>query len=812
MEAVAPACLPVDWQRDPPDSIQQVCRDKLHTRVEPEASMEVGEAIGEQLSEATLRWFRLHYPQGPEEHERTLLSDAWVEVLCDVLCSSVADFGDSCDAWLEMVFLLWGEQWLPDIIAMFEDGVAERDVDDIFADFAVHLEGYQLLARIHKPPRIGSAHLPTYGASAVHDVYSYLHELVAARGLSLLVLSRDMAVSLEFGDLALGSESWNAVLQLYALGAVAATLVGSPCETFSEARFNVHDEQHSGSGNFYQQAALALGHHMAQGGFFDPSICKAQGQCKTQCVDQRLVGSAYGTAPLTHVSQYLWGATVIKPTGLLHYQMSQFKKVLYAHADLHARRPGNVAIGRDDTGAFKTSKHTEYPARFCKGLAATIVQAISMAQQQGNDLERQVVDLQGRLQQHEEAEDLQRRQYEFQVTRRWDAKMAAQQARRQLLLAELSASEDQQVHLHQQMGHLRSESEQLLRVQLEELSVEADALRSLNRERDELCEEAEARGREEEQQALQDQQLAQHFRERQQLALEKVRRAKAQSSVLRQQLGLPEPSAPAVPNVAERQVEVEVPEVLPEDPGDPAPGPSADQEEDSGYTREEWMDFFSEDAGGLEHGRIGCLGKGLRSPEHRGGYLGGQLKGCRDGSVHSADLRDTAELAGLPSRCGLSEALRRSSHRSSPFAYVLWDSLGAKLIFHPNGNKDASDGFCSIALRIPEGAQLSRVLYINHDAFGPNIVKQALEGYTNACRVIKPSSALRGTAADILVLGVKEIYQYGWASDPMLERLVFIDDAFLHLGAVEVAWRTFVAVVARGIFFSRDTEAYSLIS
>lgn len=100
-----------------------------------------------------------------------------------------------------------------------------------------------------------------------------------------------------------------------------------------------------------------------------------------------------------------------------------------------------------------------------------------------------------------------------------------------------------------------------------------------------------------------------------------------------------------------------------------------------------------------------------------------------------------------------------------------------QLIFYPNGNKDASDGFCSISLRIPEGAQLSRVLYINHDAFGPNIVKQAVEGYTNACRVIKPSSALRGTAADILVLGVKEIYQYGWASDPMLEKVLLIGDA-----------------------------------
>lgn len=224
--------------------------------------------------------------------------------------------------------------------------------------------------------------------------------------------------------------------------------------------------------------------------------------------------------------------------------------------------------------------------------------AMELSATRGNDLERQVVELQGRLQQHQDAEDLQRHQYEFQVTRRWDAELVAQQGKRQLLLAELSASEDQQVHLHQQMGHLRAESEQLLRVQLEELSVEADALRSLNREHAELCEEAEARGREEEQQALQDQQLLAGFRERQRLALEKVRRSKAQSSVLRQRLGLTEPSVAELQVQQVQQVPVEsAPEVpvesAPEDP--PSEGCLEADEEDSGYTREEWMDFFSEE-------------------------------------------------------------------------------------------------------------------------------------------------------------------------------------------------------------------------
>ena len=53
----------------------------------------------------------------------------------------------------------------------------------------------------------------------------------------IFVLSLDTAVSFEFGDLMLDSPSWNILLQLYELGLVASTLAGTPCETFSEARF-----------------------------------------------------------------------------------------------------------------------------------------------------------------------------------------------------------------------------------------------------------------------------------------------------------------------------------------------------------------------------------------------------------------------------------------------------------------------------------------------------------------------------------------------------------------------------------------------
>ena len=56
--------------------------------------------------------------------------------------------------------------------------------------------------------------------------------------------------------------------------------------------------------------------------------------------------------------------------------MPFFCKHPYAQADPHAKKPVNVAVGRDQAGEFKTAKHKEYPEQFCKGLAHAIVQTL----------------------------------------------------------------------------------------------------------------------------------------------------------------------------------------------------------------------------------------------------------------------------------------------------------------------------------------------------------------------------------------------------------------------------------------------------
>ena len=456
------------------------CNRKLTIIHQPPDPVAEGERIGEELTQATSNWFQRFYPQGPTEDEKNLLADAWVEVLCARCFTSEVDL----DPWLEMVFLLWGEHWMPDLLASLEDGVAELDIDHLFADFAAQLDRYRLLAQwAHLTYKLGlcapldpKAHrsqapadkpkcpkansrivqevprpfadqvqwqqrirqmrfldLPSPRACpklllpngeeaflVIHlfsgrrrpdDVHDALHAFATSRQLKLIVLSLDTAVSSEFGDLALNSASWRILEQIYAMGAVGATLVGSPCETFSEARFMLPEDLPPGStlprplrsalrllglegltarelrqchlgGNFFQQGALVLSYHMKFGGcFVSEHPAKPSDDTRpsiwTSAILQVLM--RHPEAKLSHICQFKWGATVTKPTGLLHYQMPNFCKDLYQHADTTALRPQEVAIGRDATGQFKTARHKEYPARFCKGLAFTISQALAAA-------------------------------------------------------------------------------------------------------------------------------------------------------------------------------------------------------------------------------------------------------------------------------------------------------------------------------------------------------------------------------------------------------------------------------------------------
>lgn len=100
-----------------------------------------------------------------------------------------------------------------------------------------------------------------------------------------------------------------------------------------------------------------------------------------------------------------------------------------------------------------------------------------------------------------------------------------------------------------------------------------------------------------------------------------------------------------------------------------------------------------------------------------------------------------------------------------------------QFIFHPNGNKEATDGYCSLALKVPEGVRLSRSLFVNSEVLGPNVTRQAVEGYSNACPISIPSSVIRGTDVDVITVGVRDFCVQGWNADTMLQRVLLIGDS-----------------------------------
>ena len=81
-------------------------------------------------------------------------------------------------------------------------------------------------------------------------------------------------------------------------------------------------------------------------------------------------------AHLHCVQQWRWGATVVKPTGLLAINLPSFAAAMYSRQVENATYPADTAIGRNLAGAFKTACHKEYPCGFSNALAAAICEQI----------------------------------------------------------------------------------------------------------------------------------------------------------------------------------------------------------------------------------------------------------------------------------------------------------------------------------------------------------------------------------------------------------------------------------------------------
>eukprot|EP00435_Cladocopium_sp_Y103_P009751 s4354_g2.t1 len=80
--------------------------------------------------------------QGPTLDDKENLGNQWLEILGDV--PGDADSDQRC----AFVFMTWGEQWLPELIADLLDGQAEQDIEDCYAEIVELFPRFQLLGRM----------------------------------------------------------------------------------------------------------------------------------------------------------------------------------------------------------------------------------------------------------------------------------------------------------------------------------------------------------------------------------------------------------------------------------------------------------------------------------------------------------------------------------------------------------------------------------------------------------------------------------------------------------------------------------------
>eukprot|EP00435_Cladocopium_sp_Y103_P055590 s1133_g18.t1 len=237
------------------------------------------------------------------------------------------------------------------------------------------------------------------------DFHERLEFWARRYNFGVTILSLDTAVSVHYGNLVAEHVTWGHLVELYRAGRIAATLCGSPCETFSAARYHQPSEEEcrdrswprplrsaakflgleqltrkelrqlqQGS-EFFFQCVIAVALTLSHGGLLlsehpwrpaDPALPSIWSS-----VWMKLL-LLHPDVCLHRVAQWKWGAPVRKPTGLLAVRLPQFSRSMYGRQCPDAREPAEVAIGKDEQGRFRTSALKEYPSHFSDALAGTI--------------------------------------------------------------------------------------------------------------------------------------------------------------------------------------------------------------------------------------------------------------------------------------------------------------------------------------------------------------------------------------------------------------------------------------------------------
>ena len=254
------------------------------------------------------------------------------------------------------------------------------------------------------------------GRRRANDFHDHLLRLCEADSFQVIILSMDTAVSLEHGDLRAHARPWRILQRWLATGRVAACIAGSPCETFTEARYHpvVDAEGNVKEGprvlrtakELWGLAGLTLRElrQLAQGSGFALQVL----WCATlmalwggvmvsehPAVPRDPERASIWTSPMVtllrclpqvclhQLSQWEWGATTPKPTGFLAINAPSFRKSMARWKVPEAKKPEACRMGVDSEGRYLTSPMKEYPPALCGGLAQCIHDQLKVQHRSG---------------------------------------------------------------------------------------------------------------------------------------------------------------------------------------------------------------------------------------------------------------------------------------------------------------------------------------------------------------------------------------------------------------------------------------------
>ena len=252
------------------------------------------------------------------------------------------------------------------------------------------------------------------------DFHAVLAALSRDAPFRIHILSLDTAIDQVYGNLGSSSCSWAEVLRLLEGGKVAAGVAGSPCETFSSARYWIPPEQEDevaskkswprplrdadrpwglpgltskelkqlwqGS-QFAMQTLLTLAWFLVTGGCFiseHPFPPKEEWKVSVFRTPLARMLLQFPEVDLKCFYQGEWGASSTKPTGLMTVRLPRIFHSMWRHRDPTPRNERSAAIGVDECGKFKTAKLKEYPKGFSAGLSQTIFDELQRRFRQGD--------------------------------------------------------------------------------------------------------------------------------------------------------------------------------------------------------------------------------------------------------------------------------------------------------------------------------------------------------------------------------------------------------------------------------------------